>query len=54
MDLTEEEMLELEGLVIDMGKWALLKKIFRAQIDQFWETVRLTDRSEERRVGKEC
>ena len=50
MDLTEDELIELEGLVIDLGKWDLLKKIFRAQIDQFWDAVRTTDPADEKRI----
>ena len=50
MDLSEMDLIELEGLVTDMGKWDLLKRMLRTEIDEFWERLRLTDTADTERV----
>lgn len=49
MELSEMDLIELEGLVID-AKWELLKRMLRAEIDEFWDRLRLTDTADSERV----
>jgi hypothetical protein len=50
MNLNENEIRTLVGLVTNNEEWGLLKKIFRHEIDLFWDRVRLTDPADEKRV----
>jgi hypothetical protein len=51
IDLTENELIDLEGIVTNERSWQLLKKIFKGQIADFWDTLRLTDPADEKRVS---
>ena len=50
IELTDNELATLENLVSSREEWALLKKVFRAEIDRLWDIVRLTDPKDEGRV----
>jgi hypothetical protein len=51
MELHENELIVLEGLVSNKEEWALLKKMFRWQIEKFWNALRNTDIADESRVA---
>lgn len=50
-ELTDEELMTLEGIVTNDRVWALLKKMYQRQIADFWDRLRLTDPAEEARVS---
>lgn len=50
MTLTENELRTLEGLVSNNEEWGLLKKLFRYEIDSFWDVVRRTSIADDRQV----
>ena len=49
-ELTEQELITLEGLVRNQQEWGLLQKFFKREIARFWDAVRLTDPCDEKRV----
>jgi hypothetical protein len=50
-ELSDEELITLEGLVTNERVWGLLKKMYQRRIADFWDRLRLTDPSDEVRVS---
>jgi hypothetical protein len=51
VELTENELIDLEALVNNERSWNLLKKMFMGEIAEFWDRLRLTDPSDDARVS---
>ena len=50
-ELSQEELITLEGIVANRSEWGLLRKLFNRQIAKFWDALRLTDPADETRVA---
>lgn len=50
IELNENDLITLEGIVSNERNWDLLKEIFKGQIAVFWECLRTTDISNDARV----
>ena len=50
MELTENELATLENLVANKEEWNLIKKFFAQEIALFWDTLRLTDPADSKRI----
>ena len=50
MQLTEDQLITLQGLVSNDTEWRFLKEVFRAEIEKFWFALKHTDPADAKRV----